>query len=58
MIKIRRKKKINESLILESQESKSISASKKLWVDYGLPEEKFETCLNQLRGCVTALKTK
>ena len=33
-------------LILESQESKSISATKKLWAEYNYPEDKFEYYLN------------
>jgi hypothetical protein len=58
MIKLRRKKKINENLIVESQESKSISTAKKFWKDNGFPEDKFEKYLNQLRGTIPTLRTK
>lgn len=59
MLKIRRFKKIaNNNLILESQESKSISASKKLWVDCGYEQDKYDKYLNALRDAIPTLKSK
>lgn len=60
MLKIvRHNKKLNENqMIIESQESKSIAATKKLWHECNMKEDKFETYLNQLRSAVPVLKTK
>lgn len=59
MIKIRRRKPLNESKFLnESQESKSIAAMKRLYRELGYKEENFEKTLNRIRDTFPVLRTK
>ena len=50
-MKIRRK-------LNESQESKSIAAAKKYWIDTHHQPDKFELVINELRGAVPVLRSK